>query len=380
MSGLKHFRAQHVLARALVQEPGLDGRGLEELCRRHPELAASLHLLLRERSRTTVEPPQVASSVSRKLPGQPLSGNRYVMLGEVSRGSTAVVLRVWDSLLERPVAMKLLDTDALPDDAAAAEAARARFLAEARIAGQLEHPGVVPVYDLGTDEGGRVYYTMPFFEGLNLDQVFQLVHSRSERWSLGRALLLLAKVCGIMAYVHSRGIVHRDLKPSNLIAGSFAEVYVVDWGLAKVLQPLAEPEPDHDGGSAATAAAGRTMDGTVAGTPPYMAPEQADGRVDALSFRADVYAMGAMLYRLLAGRAPYAPRQGSDDPAKTIELIRRGPPTPLGRLAPDAPPALVAISEKAMARAPEDRHASLEEMAAELQAFLEGRVGAADRP
>jgi serine/threonine protein kinase len=122
------------------------------------------------------------------------------------------------------------------------------------------------------------------------------------------------------------------------------------------------------------------MDGTVAGTPPYMAPEQADGRVDALSFRADVYAMGAMLYRLLAGRAPYAPRQGSDDPAKTIELIRRGPPTPLGRLAPDAPPALVAISEKAMARAPEDRHASLEEMAAELQAFLEGRVGAADRP
>jgi serine/threonine protein kinase len=377
MSGLSHLQAQRVLARQLEVEPKLDSEGVEELCKAHPDLEPSLRELARELSEATVEPPRVVGSYVKKLRSDAASRNRYVLLGEVSRGDTAVILRVWDSLMERPVAMKLLDADALPKDRQEAEAAFARFLTEARIAGQLEHPGVVPVYDLGADERGRVYFTMPFFEGRNLDEVFELVRSRSEGWSLGRALLLLAKVCGIMAYAHSRGVIHRDLKPSNLIAGEFGEVYVVDWGLAKLLQPLGTERENETQGSveADGAQPGQTLDGTVAGTPPYMAPEQAEGRVADVSYRADVYAMGAMLYRLLAGRAPYAPRRGSEEPSKTVELIRRGPPTPLARLAPDAPGALVAISEKAMARDPKERYANLEDLAHDLQAFLEGRVG-----
>ena len=381
MSGLSHLQAQRVLARQLEVEPKLDSQGVDELCKAHPDLEASLRELARELSEASVEPPRVVGSYVKKLRSDAASRNRYVLLGEVSRGDTAVILRVWDALMERPVAMKLLDTNALPKDRQEAEAAFARFLTEARIAGQLEHPGVVPVYDLGADERGRVYFTMPFFEGRNLDEVFELVRSRSDGWSLGRALLLLAKVCGIMAYAHSRGVIHRDLKPSNLIAGEFGEVYVVDWGLAKMLQPFgAENENEAQGRVEADGAQpGQTLDGTVAGTPPYMAPEQAEGRVAEVSYRADVYAMGAMLYRLLAGRAPYAPRRGTDEPSKTIELIRRGPPTPLARLAPDAPRTLVAISEKAMARDPKERYASLEDLARDLQSFLEGRLGEDDR-
>jgi serine/threonine-protein kinase len=109
----------------------------------------------------------------------------------------------------------------------------------------------------------------------------------------------------------------------------------------------------------------------VAGTPPYLAPEQADGRVADVSFRADVYALGAMLYRLLAGRGPYAPREGTDEPAKTLELIRRGPPTPLRTVAPEAPAPLVAIGERAMAREPKGRYASVEALARDLRAFVE---------
>jgi serine/threonine-protein kinase len=378
VSSLTHLQAQRVLARQLEEEPELDGEGMEQLCKAHPDLEASLRELARERSEATVEPPRVTSSYVKKLRSDAGSRNRYVLLGEVARGETAVILRVWDSLLERPLAMKLLDTHALPKDRAEAEGALARFLAEARIAGQLEHPGVVPVYDLGADDRGRVFFTMPFFEGRNLDEVFELTRSRSQGWSLGRTLLLLAKVCEIMAYAHSRNVIHRDLKPANLIAGSFGEVYVVDWGLAKVLHPYgAENANDNGPGGVEPeqARAGQTLDGTVAGTPPYMAPEQAEGRVAEVSFRSDVYAMGAMLYRLLAGRAPYAPRRGTEEPSKTVELIRRGPPTPLERLAPDAPAALVAISAKAMARNPEDRYASLEDLARDLQAFLEGRLG-----
>jgi serine/threonine protein kinase len=384
VSSLTHLQAQRVLAQQLEEDPALDGPGVDELCRSHPELEESLRELARERSESTIEPPRVGSTYVKKLRREGASRNRYVLLGEVARGETAVILRVWDALMERPLAMKLLDTAALPKDSDEAEAATARFLNEARIAGQLEHPGVVPIHDLGADERGRVYFTMPFFEGRNLDEVFELLRSRSEGWSLGRALLLLAKVCEIMAYAHSRGVIHRDLKPSNLIAGAFGEVYVVDWGLAKELEPLgsAPAAGSERGGQVEPedARAGQTLDGTVAGTPPYMAPEQAEGRVAEVSYRSDVYAMGAMLYRLLAGRAPYAPRHGRDEPSKTVELIRRGPPTPLERLAPDAPKELVAISAKAMARDPKDRYASLEDLARDLQAYLEGRVGEVERP
>jgi serine/threonine-protein kinase len=386
----KH-RALRVFAEYLAQQSGHESAAIDELCQAHPDLEASLRQLARERSEATVEEPKVASASDAKLESgklrnsklrrAPKAANRYVLLGEVARGGMAVILHVWDTVLERSLAMKVLDTEGLPKDSSEAEEAKARFLAEARIAGQLQHPGVVPIHDLGVDERGRVYFTMPFFEGRNLDEIFDLTRARLEGWSLGRALFVLSKVCEVMAYAHSRGVIHRDLKPANLIAGAFGEIYVVDWGLAKVLGRLeSEPETGAELVEAADASIGQTLDGTVAGTPPYMAPEQAQGLTEEISFSADVYALGAMLYRLLAGRAPYAPRRGHmESPEKIVELIRRGPPTPLRRLAPKAPAELVAICEKAMARQPQDRYASVEDLARDLQAYLESRVGGGKR-
>jgi serine/threonine protein kinase len=219
---------------------------------------------------------------------------------------------------------------------------------------------------------------MPRIAGRNLNEVFDLARDRAGGWSLTRALLALGKLCDVMAYAHSRGVIHRDLKPTNVMLGGFGEIYVVDWGLAKW---VAEDEPATRNGSrdAADALPGETLDGTVAGTPPYLAPEQALGRVGKVSYGADIYAIGAILHRLLAGVPPYISRRGRDDPAAMLALIRRGPPTPLRRIAPKAPRELVSICEKAMAWRLEDRYASVDELVRDLDAFVEDRVTGARR-
>ena len=376
VSAVSQQEAVRVFAERLTQRPALDDAGLDALCQAHPELEEELRRLAHERKETKVAPPRVTSPSGPKLGRARGSRKRYVLLGEVARGGMGVVLHVWDTVLERPLAMKMLEQKDLPEDEDEAEEARQRFVAEARIAGQLLHPGVVPIYDLGTDSSGRMYFTMPFFEGRTLSEIFELAHSRSQGWSVGRALLALSKVCDVIAWAHARGVVHCDLKPANVVVSELGEVLVLDWGLAKVLDREREPrtkEAEADDARADDSEQEPAQNGTVAGTPPYMAPEQAQGRAEEISVRADVYALGAMLYRLLAGRAPYVPRQGREEPEKTVELIRRGPPTPLQRLAPDAPPALVAISEKAMARDPQARYASVEDLARELRESLDGR-------
>jgi serine/threonine protein kinase len=391
--------AMRVFAEHLARSPGRNGPGIDELCRAHPELEESLRELARRRAEAEIDAPHVSTVHGRKLGRPPGARTRYVLLGELARGGMGVVLHVWDTLLERAVAMKVLDTEAEAETKSEAKSKRpqdaeetlARFLTEARIAGQLQHPGVVPIHDLGADEHGRVYFTMPLCEGRTLDEIFELARSRAEGWSLERVVGLLEKACEVIAYAHSRGVIHRDLKPANLIVSASGQVYVVDWGLAKVLDPRgparrpaadaeSEPEAERPSAKEAEREPDETLAGTVAGTPLYMAPEQAQGRVEDVSVRADVYAFGAMLYRLLVGRAPYAPRHGTDDAAKTVELIRRGAPTPVSLLVPDAPAELVAICEKAMAREPKDRHGSVEELARELHAFLASRESRSEQP
>jgi len=276
---------------------------------------------------------------------------RYRRRGEVAQGGMALVVQVWDSLLHRPLAMKLQPTRGK----AGSDEAVARFLREGAIAAQLRHPGVIPVHDLGLDERGRLYYTMPLVEGRELGEVLDRARTASRGGELARALAALAQVCDVVRYAHLRGVIHGDLKPSNVLLGPFDEVYVLDWGLA-------------------TLASDDGHDGAVSGTPPYMSPEQAEGHV---GFPSDVYAVGAMLYRLLAGRSPYAPRRGHEDAQKTIELVKRGPPTPIERLAPDAPAGLAALCERAMAREPDER-GSPEELAAGLRAIA-ATLGAAGR-
>ena len=289
---------------------------------------------------------------------------RYVPLREIARGGMGLVLHVWDEVLRRPLAMKVLELDGGGSDAGAA----ARFLAEAQIAGALQHPAIVPIHDLGVDDDGRLYFTMPLIEGRDLGAVFDLALTRSEGWSLVRAVQALASVCDVIAYAHSRGVIHRDLKPANVLVGRFGGIHVLDWGLAQLVGPPPAAQ-------AAGAEGGGVSVAGIAGTPPWMAPEQAEGGGAQVSCRTDVYALGALLHRLLTGRAPYVSTRMPADPAKLLELIRRGPPTPLARLAPDAPRALIACATRAMQRRPEDRQARVEDLAEELQVFLEGKGG-----
>ncbi len=252
---------------------------------------------------------------------------RYRPVEEIARGGMGTVLRVWDETLHRALAMKVIL------DVPAAERTKtppsrdprylARFLEEAQVTGQLEHPGIVPVHELGVDEQGRAFFTMKLVRGQTLHDVVSMVHRKSEGWTLTRALGVLSRVCEAMSYAHAKGVIHRDLKPSNVMVGRFGEVYVMDWGLARILGESDRRDmriADESGrpGTIEIRSDRReramdtpdsplvTMDGDIVGTPSYMSPEQAEGATEALGPRSDVYSVGAMLYHLLAGEVPYA--------------------------------------------------------------------------
>jgi formylglycine-generating enzyme required for sulfatase activity len=266
----------------------------------------------------------------------------------------------------------------------------ARFLEEAQVTAQLDHPGIVPVHELGLAEDGRVYFTMKLVKGRDLEKVFALAFAGVEGWNETRALGVLLKVCEAMAYAHKKKVIHRDLKPSNVMVGHFGEVYVMDWGLARVLgrgdahDLRWKPGPTTAFASVATDLRAEregvpdsplvTMDGDVLGTPSYMAPEQARGEIEELSPRSDVYSIGAMLYHLLTRQVPYvAPRMRVSN-RTVLALVLQGPPAPLHALRKDVPAELAAICEKAMAREPAARYADTLELAEDLRAFLEHRV------
>jgi WD40 repeat protein/serine/threonine protein kinase len=321
---------------------------------------------------------------------------RYTVLGRVAQGGMGVIFKVWDSSLHRPLAMKVIrGQDRVVEGVSLAPVDRqllARFLREAEITGQLDHPGVVPVHEIGTDERGRVYFTMRLVEGESLGAVLDKMNKGDATWTPTRVVDVLVKICETLAFAHSRGVVHRDLKPANVMVGRFGETYVMDWGLAKVLPGRSRPGPeravpDNEGalppitegdeyGAAQDDAgpADLTTAGTVLGTPAYMPPEQAEGRQDELDERSDVYSVGAMLYRVLTGKVPYAdggvPRISKD----VLVAVKAGPPTSVAQLAPRAPAELVAICKKAMARGRAERYADMGEMAADLRAYLENRV------
>ncbi len=319
-------------------------------------------------------------------PGTP----RYEDHGEFARGGMGQLRLVFDRTVRRRLAMKvLLD----PDGGAPSDAARslAYFLEEAQITGQLDHPGIVPVHELGVDERGRVFFTMKLVRGDDLRAIFDRVADPDDAdWTTTRALNVLLRVCDAMAYAHAKRVVHRDLKPANVMVGRYGEVYVMDWGLARVLgQPGAQAERlgvdetvivKVDREATVLQAAGASpdsLDGDVVGTPAYMPPEQAEGRKDLLGPTADVYAVGAMLYHLLAGRMPYAKRGERPTGATVLARLFAGPPMPLELAARDAPAELVAICEKAMAREIERRYPDMTSLGRDLRAFLENKVVAA---
>jgi serine/threonine protein kinase len=332
------------------------------------------------------------SGIMSRLGERSTPSTRYRIEGEIARGGMGAILEAWDEDLRRRLAMKVaLGRKGGGDQPSSSDLeprVLARFLEEAQVTGQLDHPGIVPVHELGLDEHGQVYFTMRLVQGRDLEHVFRMVAKGEEGWSITRALGVLLKACEAMAYAHDKGVLHRDLKPANLMVGRFGEVYVMDWGLARVLgrpdrhdlriadkRPASvlaiTPREDASGGRGDEL---YTMDGDVVGTPAYMSPEQARGRLEDLDARSDVYSMGAMLYQLLAGSAPYVIPGAKLKASRLLVALVAGPPPSIDELGREVPAELVAICEKAMARDPAQRYASMLDLAEDLRAYLEGRV------
>jgi eukaryotic-like serine/threonine-protein kinase len=285
-----------------------------------------------------------------------LEGTRYSLIERVARGGMGVVYAAQDHKLERRVALKVLDA---PDRNG--QLAR-RLIREAQILARLEHPGIVPVHDVGTLQDGRVFYTMKFVEGLRLDQHVQAVASVPDRFRL------FLRICDAIAFAHVRGILHRDLKPANVMVGPFGEVLVLDWGLAKVL-PRSPEAPASAGSSsgdkestdthlAYTAPEITTAHGTVLGTPGFMSPEQARGENQSLDERSDIFSLGALLRFLSPGASP-----GDAQPPQT--LMQQNQPVSIDK-------SLAAICAKASAVRPQDRYGSVTQLASDVSRYLDG--------
>ena len=381
---------EELFAEYLAAQEAGEAPDFEALCAAHPEVADELRELkdLEARFASVISGSDLSGTGSALTSAlsdlvraeepeveQPET-ERYDVIGEVGRGGMGVVLEVFDRALRRRSAMKIVR----PGGGQQQMRRLARFLEEAQLTGQLEHPGIVPVHELGTDDEGCTYFTMRLVEGVTLGHVFEEVRKSSEQWTLPRALGVLQRVCETLAYAHSRGVIHRDLKPSNVMVGRFGETYVMDWGLATPEGAVTAPSADSadlSGGlgeldeSLSRSGLGLTLAGDVVGTPAYMAPEQAGVGDDAVGPRSDVYALGAMLYELLSGSAPYV-EQGHA--MGMLEALRKGPPKDLAKRVDDVAPELVAISAKAMRRDPAQRYADMVELSEDLRAYLEGRV------
>jgi eukaryotic-like serine/threonine-protein kinase len=273
---------------------------------------------------------------------------RYEILDEIARGGMGTVYRALDRELGREVALKVSSHPGAGADA------RERLLREARVLARLEHPGLVPVHDAGTLPDGRLFYAMKRVRGRRLDEHFAAEPSIPAR------LRAFERICETVAFAHAHGVIHRDLKPENVMVGPFGEVLVLDWGVALVRDdgpPAAPPS------AAEVPPPGLTAHGTVLGTPGYMSPEQARGEVERTDERADVYALGAILYFLLTDAVP-----PSEGPAGAPRRRNASVPRPLD-----------SICSKALAADPGARYASVQAMAADVSAFLSGRPVAAHR-
>ena len=310
---------------------------------------------------------------------QPIGG-RYTPESELGRGGMGVVQLAHDTWLDRELAVKTLFENA--DDGA-----RARFIEEAQVTGQLAHPNIVSIHELGLDErGGDLFMSMKLVRGQDLKQILDAIAKGNpkarRRYPLRKLLRLFLKVCDAVAFAHEAGVLHRDLKPANIMFGKGDEVQVMDWGLALPLEHSSGPESATARKRSRRAVVSRVREGSlegsaelteagaVVGTIAYMPPEQADDAHN-VDERADVYALGSILYHMVTLQPPY---RGGRIQALT-ELFKGPPPTPSELLEEGVvPAALEAIILTAMGREPEERYGTVAELSAELEAFLDGRA------
>ncbi len=330
------------------------------------DLGATMEQTLSNASDATLD----AGSANFGIADAPAARSRFRVLRPHARGGLGAVFVALDQELNREVALKRI-----LDNQADNPVSRARFLLEAEITGGLEHPGIVPVYGLGTHDDGRPYYAMRFIQGDTLKEVVDRFHADTDlQRDLSRRSLALRQllrrfidVCNAADYAHSRGVLHRDIKPANIIVGRHGETLVVDWGLAKAIghgdSECGSSErvlaPSLSGGSA------ETLPGSSMGTPAFMSPEQAEGDLERLGTQSDIYSLGATLYYIITGQMSV-----SGTVRQMLESVKRGEITPPRRHEPGIDRALEAIILKAMAQRPESRYATSRELAEDLERWM----------
>jgi serine/threonine protein kinase len=343
--------------------------------------------------------PAVAAPVSleakrealrKTLPADFLRDKRYEVGNTIAQGGMGAVLNARQLTIERNVAMKVMLDSTSQEDLL-------RFISEAKVTGQLEHPNIVPVHELGIDDKEQVFYTMKYVRGITLRKVLDLLLEAQpgtlEKYPLAQLLTVFQKVCDAVAFSHSKGVIHRDLKPENFMLGDYGEVLVMDWGLAKVLDPTRGDAANESGHSIIRTGlrkelhAAEVQSGNVMGTPQYMAPEQAYGQHEALDTRTDIYALGAILHHLLTLRPPIE----GNDPQEVLRKAARGefeparkatagnkrlPHLPGGKV----PEALSAVAQKAMANRAGDRYQNIPDLQADIEAYQAGFATTAENP
>ena len=314
--------------------------------------------LFRRRHDTRGDPDAGSSLPSRDI------AERYSEQGPIARGGMSTVIRMRDRSLLRDTALKRLDSDlAVRHDQIL------RFLLEAQITGQLDHPNIVPIHELGRDAEGDLYFTMKLVEGQTLaERIQEYGERRLEPDLLAELLQVLVKVCEALSFAHSRGVIHRDVKPSNILVGHYGQVYIMDWGVARLLPPSEDTGGDRR--VEVSVMAELDSPGTIIGSPAYMAPEQVEGVHEGIDARTDVFALGATLYQILTGVPPY---RGTN----YYQLLSRAlscdyPPLKdvvgVGVL----PPGLTRIALKAMAPEPADRYPTASAMQRDIELFMRG--------
>ncbi|HVU04538.1 MAG TPA: serine/threonine-protein kinase [Polyangiaceae bacterium] len=301
------------------------------------------------------------------------SPERIRPLSQVGEGGMGVVHSAVDSVLLRRFAQKMMREPAVEDPASTL-----RFVEEAQITAQLDHPNIVPVHDLALEaESGKLFFTMKLVDGDTLASVFGRLHAAPlSGVHLERVLGIFLKVCDAVSFAHSRGVVHRDLKPENVMVGSHGQVYVMDWGVALLLADQGTKADQPDSGElpaesvSVFPAQKEETPGTMVGTVAYMAPEQAHGLVEEQGIATDVFGLGAILYTLLTGSGPNV------DTTFTATLLRAKSgniPDPTTRPAwPELPPGLCRITMKALSSLPRDRYESVDALKRDVEEFLRG--------
>ncbi|MGC4003723.1 MAG: serine/threonine-protein kinase [Pirellulales bacterium] len=343
------------------------------------DLLATLSHLPGEAERTTAH---IAGHVSLGI--NTSDGTRFRILRPHAAGGLGSVYVVRDTELDREVALKEIQLDKAHD-----ADNRTRFTREAEITGGLEHPGIVPVYGLGTYADGRPFYAMKFIRGDSLKEAIDAFHRTDAERDPGTRNLMLRKllqrfidVCEAIDYAHSRGVLHRDLKPGNIMLGRHGETLVVDWGLAKPLGEIPKTDRTPPRVPEATLSAPRdenpliprsssdgslpTLDGATLGTPHFMSPEQAQGRIDLLGPPADVFGLGATLYAILTGKPPYE----GHNVFEVVEKAQRADYPPPRGVVGSIPRPLDAICRRAMAGQPEDRYPTAQALADDVERYL----------